>query len=81
MKVELRRSAIRDLNKIEKKEKIRIINSIKSLDNFPVTVGIKRLVSFDYAFRLRVGKYRILFDVINDTIFVAHILHRKEAYK
>ncbi len=81
MKIELRRSAIKDLKKITRKDKNRIINSIKLLEKFPLTPGVKRLVSYDYAFRLRVGKFRILFDVIRDTIFVARILQRKDAYK
>jgi mRNA interferase RelE/StbE len=81
MKIELRKSAIKDLERITIKEKSRIINSIKSLENFPLTSGIKHLVSFDYTYRLRTGSYRILFDVIDDTIFIARILHRKDSYK
>ncbi len=81
MKIELRRSAIKDLDKITLKDKNRIINSIGSLKNFPLTSNIKRLVASDYAYRMRVGRYRVLFDVINDTAFIARILHRKDSYK
>lgn len=55
MKIELRRSAIKDLNKISSKEKNRIINSIQSLTNFPLTSNIKHLIASDYAYRMRVG--------------------------
>ena len=81
MKIELRRSAIKDLNKITSKDKNRIINSINSLSNFPQASNLKRLVTSDYAYRMRVGTYRILFDVINGTVFIARILHRKDSYK
>ncbi|OGU76246.1 MAG: plasmid stabilization protein [Ignavibacteria bacterium RBG_16_34_14] len=81
MKIELRSSAIKDLNKITSKDKNRIINSINSLSNFPQTSNLKRLVISDYAYRMRVGSYRILFDVINDIVFIARILHRKDSYK
>lgn len=81
MKIELRRSAVKDLDKITSKNKNRIIKSIGSLANFPQISNVKRLVESDYAYRLRVGSYRILFDVINDTVFIARILHRKDSYK
>jgi mRNA interferase RelE/StbE len=81
MKIELRRSAIKDLNKITSKDKNRIINSINSLANFPKVSNIKRLVVTDYAYRMRTGSYRILFDIIDDTVFIARILHRKDSYK
>jgi mRNA interferase RelE/StbE len=81
MKIELRKSAIKDLDKITSKDKNRIIKSIESLSNFPRASNIKQLITSDYAFRMRVGSYRILFDVLNDTVFIARVLHRKEAYK
>lgn len=81
MKIELRRSAIKDLEKITPKDKKRIIKSIESLTNFPKVSNLKQLITSDYAFRMRVGAYRILFDVVNETVFIARVLHRKDAYK
>ena len=42
---------------------------------------VKRLEEFDPAFRLRVGEYRVLFDVISDHIEIYRIRHRREVYK
>ncbi len=81
MKVELRKSAIKDLEKILASNKKRIISALFSLENFPNVPNLKQLVNFDFAYRLRVGDYRILFDKINDTIFVARIVNRKDSYK
>ena len=81
MEIKLRRASIRDLDKINSKDKKRILNSITSLKNFPQASNIKHLVASDSAYRMRVGNYRVLFDVINDTIFIARVLHRKDAYK
>lgn len=81
MKVELRKSAIKDLDKITSRNKKRIVKSIESLTNFPKVSNLKQLITSDYAFRMRLGVYRILFDVENDTIFIARILHSKDAYK
>ncbi len=41
MGIELRRSVIKDLNKITSKDKDRIIKSISSLSDFPAASNIK----------------------------------------
>jgi len=81
MKVELRKSAIKDLEKIHPSIKQRIVLALFSLENFPNVPNLKRLVNFDYAYRMRVGDYRILFDNMDNTIFVARIVNRKDSYK
>ena len=35
----------------------------------------------DADFRFRIGEYRVMFDVVNNSIFILSIKHRKEAYK
>lgn len=42
---------------------------------------VKRLTDFTPEYRLRVGNYRVLFEVIKSTIFVYRVLHRREAYR
>ena len=51
MKIELRKSAIKDLKNIS-----------------------------EPAYRLRVGNYRVLFDVVEDTIIIGRVLHRQNSY-
>jgi mRNA interferase RelE/StbE len=80
VQIELRQSAIKDINALDGSIKSRLIKAIKELENYPNVSNIKQLVDFEPAFRKRVGDYRILFDVMGDLIIVARILHRKEAY-
>ena len=80
MKVELRKSAIKDLKGINEPFKSTIHTKLLKLKDFPNISNIKKLTNFEPAYRLRVGDYRILFDVYEDTIIVARVLHRKEAY-
>lgn len=42
--------------------------------------SVKRLHQFDIAYRLRLGDYRILFDLEGAEIIVRRILHRRHAY-
>jgi len=43
--------------------------------------GVKKLTNFEPAYRLRVGDYRVLFDVSEEVVQVGRVLHRKESYK
>ena len=80
MKIEIRKSAIKDLKHISEPFKTNIHNKILELTNFPNTSNIKKLTNFEPAYRLRVGDYRILFDVVDEIIMIARVLHRKESY-
>ena len=60
-----------------------IKTSIEELQNFPHLSNIKKLSSHPLAdFRLRVGNYRILFDVDfdNNIIEILKIGHRRDVY-
>jgi mRNA interferase RelE/StbE len=80
MKIEIRKSAIKDLKNISEPYKSKIHNKLLELKNFPNIQNIKKLTNFEPAYRLRVGNYRILFDVIEDTIVIGRVLHRQNSY-
>jgi mRNA interferase RelE/StbE len=80
MKIRLRKSAVKDLKKINNKDKQRIHIKIQELSNFPNITNCKRLTNFEPAYRVRVGNYRILFDVVGDEIQIGRILHRGKSY-
>ncbi|WP_457561157.1 type II toxin-antitoxin system RelE family toxin [Caminibacter sp.] len=81
MKITIRQSAIKDFKKINEPFKSKIKEAIISLKQFPNVNNVKKLVNFELAYRLRVGNYRVLFDVNEDEIIVGRILHRKDSYK
>ncbi len=81
MKIQIRKSAIKDLKNIDNEARNRLHDKIQSLCDFPDLPNIKKLSNFEHAYRLRVGDYRILFDVNEDTIDIGRILHRKDSYK
>ncbi len=81
MTVELRDSAIKDLEQIDKTTAVRLLKDIKKLEFYPQITNVKRLNHHKYPYRLRLGDYRILFETVGDTVFVGRILHRKEVYR
>ena len=68
MRIEIRKSAIKDLQKINEPFKSKLHEKIIALKNFPDVSNIKKLTNFEPAYRMRVGDYRVLFDVVEDTI-------------
>jgi len=81
MKINIRKSAIMDFKKLGKKEKGIITDKIIELSGFPNVQNVKKLTNFEPAFRLRIGDFRILFDVTEETIEIGRILHRKDSYR
>jgi len=80
MKIELRKSAIKDLKSISEPYKSKLHTKILELQKFPNLQNIKKLTNFEPAYRLRVGNYRVLFDVVEDTIIIGRVLHRQNSY-
>ncbi|RWX46860.1 mRNA interferase RelE/StbE [Candidatus Electrothrix aarhusensis] len=81
MKINIRKSAIKDLKKISLNDRQKIHSKILILSKFPNISNVKKLTNFEPAYRLRVGSYRILFDVSETTIEIGRVLHRKDSYK
>ena len=81
MEINIRRSAIKDLKKLDRKNREKIHLRILELKEFSNISNMKKLTNFEPAYRRRVGDYRILFDVLENTIEIGRILHRKDSYK
>ena len=82
-KVYLLKSSDRDIRKIDKQEIKRIVESIKSLEENPFPKQSKKLKGSESSYRLRIGDYRILYevDIQNKIVEIFHIRHRKDAYR
>ena len=72
------------LSNLDKKTRDSILNKIKSLTRDPFPSDTKRVVGRkEKVFRLRIGKYRILYVVYIElnTVVVVNIDKRSRAYK
>ena len=70
---------IRDLN-----DRIlyqRLIQTIEPLKHNPLPVGCKKIQGSIHTYRLRVGDYRILYEVLSNRIVITDIGHRREIYR
>ncbi len=75
-------SSLKELEKLDLEMKIRIVNALERLRIKPESCDIKKLVGTDI-YRLRVGNYRIIFDIEKDKILIVIIKigHRKNITK
>jgi mRNA interferase RelE/StbE len=79
-RIEYAPSAIDDLRSLPKREADQILRKVARLEN-GLQGNIKRLQNADVGFRLRMGDYRVLFDVIGDKILVQKVGNRKDVYE
>lgn len=77
------KEAVKDIEKIDisiKKQIHKKLVYFKSLDDIKVVA--KKLQNNEIGeYRLRVGNFRIIFDLDRHTIIVLRIQHRREVYK
>lgn len=80
--VELRPSARKSLDKIPKKERLRIEGAIELLQSNPYPPAAIKLIERS-EYRVRVGSYRVVYDIIKGrlVILVLTIGHRKDVYR
>ena len=79
----IKHSAKRELKKIDNKDLPRIIDKIKKLSINPFPPQATKLEGFKNLYRIRSGKYRIVYtvDTNEKIITIFHVRHRKDIYK
>jgi mRNA interferase RelE/StbE len=81
-KIYFKRSALKDLDAISKKDLQRIIERIELLKGNPRPPGCEKL-SGQERYRIRQGDYRIVYSIQDDqlTIWVVKVGHRRNVYR
>ena len=80
--ISVKKSALKELNEIPKKELQKKLKKIRALSSNPRPQGSQKL-SHREQYRFRQGDYRIVYYIIEDDLAV-HIIkvgHRKEIYR
>ncbi len=81
-KIIFKKSAVKELGNIPKKDMSKIIKRIQSLTDNPRPAGSEKLATHE-CYRIRQGNYRVIYiiDDINLTIDIFKIGHRREVYR
>ena len=80
-KLAFKKSVDRDLKRIETEQAVRILERLElelpfKADMFPMLSG-----KFSGLRKFRVGDYRVVFTIMEDTVLVLRIGHRRDVYR
>lgn len=78
--IEIRKRAEKDLATLSKSDAQKIADAIFAMEKGLIG-NIKKLTNHTPEYRLRVGDWRVLFEVSINKIIIYRIRHRKEAYR
>jgi mRNA interferase RelE/StbE len=75
-------TAVKELQKSPKRDVYKIIEKIRSLSSNPRPPGCEKL-SADEKYRVRQGRYRIVYSIEDDqlVVFIIKSGHRKDVYR
>jgi mRNA interferase RelE/StbE len=81
--VRISRSAERQLGRLPREDQLRVARAMLALAEEPFPRGARKLVGYDDVYRVRVGRYRVLYSVDDDAliVLVLKIGHRKDVYR
>ena len=80
-KIAFKKSVSRDLKKLNKEEAEKILDKIEQdlpekAATFPLLTG-----KFSGLRKFRIGEYRVIYTIIENTALVLRISHRRDAYR
>ena len=81
--VELTRTAEKQLRRVAKRDRSRLLDAIEALGTKPRPQGARKLQGYEDIYRIRVGQYRVVHEVIDDRVLVIVLKlgHRKDIYR
>ena len=81
--IEWRNSTKKDLRKIGSIDRLRIIAAVESLAANPFPQGCTKLSGSEQSYRIRVGSFRILYDILSGRLIIEVIKvgHRRDVYR
>jgi mRNA interferase RelE/StbE len=78
--VQFKPRAVKDLDALAANVRQRILGKIELMRD-DLAGDVKRLTNYTPEYRLRIGDYRVLFELERQTIVVYRVLHRSKAYR
>jgi mRNA interferase RelE/StbE len=82
-RIEWKASALRELKGIERQAVPRIVAAVGALADNPFPPGVRKLRGTEHTYRVRVGDYRVLYEVYHKSVHIQiiRVKHRKDVYR
>lgn len=80
--IEFTSAAARQIKKIHRPVREKVLDAIVDLADEPRPHGSRKLVGEEIAWRIRVGDYRVIYEILDETltITIVRAAHRREVY-
>ena len=81
--IEWKKSALRELKHLDRRIVPRILAAVDSLSTQPLPAGVRKLQGSQRTYRIRVGTYRVVYELYESRLVVEviRVRHRKDAYR
>ena len=78
-----RASTRKDLRGLPQQEVARIVAAVSQLGDVPLPHGSQKLSGSERTYRIRVGDYRVVYEVVNlpPSVEIQRVAHRKDVYR
>lgn len=82
-RIEITRAAAKELASVTQPTRDRIKAAIHALADDPRPPGCAKLAGFQSAYRIRVGSYRVIYDIRDQVriVTVVKVGHRRDVYR
>jgi len=81
--IQFAESAARSLARLPAAVRVRVATKIDALADNPYPAGTRKMKGVEHGYRLRVGDYRVVYDIFEDVVVVLilRVGHRKDVYR
>jgi mRNA interferase RelE/StbE len=82
-RIDWRSSACRELRQLPPRVVARLIDAVADLGSNPRPTGCRKLRGSERTFRIRVGQYRVVYEVQDDrlVVLIIRVRHRRDVYR
>jgi len=82
-RLKIKDSARKQITRLPKRDQRRVMNAIADLGDTPRPEGVRKIAGADDAYRIRVGDYRIVYEIADRvlTVYIVRVAHRKDVYR